>query len=62
MDVCGVVQAVPVPVGMATVTYEPEMNEELALFVNVKVRVLPVELTTAVVGDTVMVPLPLEAA
>ena len=57
MVVWGAVQ----PEGTATVSAEPEPNGPVEGAVNVKVRVLPDEPATAVVGDTIMAPLPLAA-
>ena len=50
------------PVGTATVTAEPVPNPALAGAVKVKDMLLPVDPATTVVGDTVIVPLPLVAA
>src|ERR1700722_13872623 len=50
------------PVGAVNVTSEPAPNDVVAGAVKVKVKTLPEELCTAVVGETVIVPFPLAAA
>src|SRR5262245_6362932 len=50
------------PAGIARVTIEPAENALAALFVNVKVNVLPVVPPNTRLGDTVIVPFPSAAS